>query len=255
MEGQPSVQPAMAPSVACVCDRIVSHATTRRISSCSTAGAGRGARFGADPDRELAKAQVIVGLSWRKPRGGSRRGGGRRPAGGPCFFPAKESPAGEGGGGRRARSPARSRASSSSTGRGRRPRRSGGEIPGSRSLPAIADSSPKEPSIYGSLRAEPKREYVSTLESVRRGAHVVRRAAGDRSGPQARLSYDGAASPGRAHSSRRALDDPRSASLAHRDPARRREPRRSPLRRSDAFASASTTRTRCTYVEHVLRVA
>ena len=60
---------------------------------------------------------------------------------------------------------------------------------------------PAKPSIYGSLRAEPKREYVSTLESVAAALTLCGEPAEIEIGLVARLSDLGAARPRRAHHS------------------------------------------------------
>jgi DTW domain-containing protein len=154
------------PTVACVCDRIVSYPTERRILILQHPQE-QDALLGSAQIlvASLPKAKLVVGLSWRNLAAalGEDEVDARRWA---VLFPDKESPGDQ------------------VTGRG-------GGITPPNALEGIVvlDGTwskaktlwwrnpwltklsrmtlrPTRPSIYGHLRAEPRREFVSTLESV-----------------------------------------------------------------------------------------
>ena len=154
------------PTVACVCDRIVSHETERRVLILQhpqeqDAVLGSAQILVAS----LPKAKLVVGLSWRNFAHALGEEGvdARRWA---VLFPDRDSPGDQVAG------------------------RGGAVIePGALEGIVVLDGTwskaktlwwrnpwltklnrltlkPAQPSIYGSLRAEPRRDYVSTLESV-----------------------------------------------------------------------------------------
>ncbi|MFZ5893323.1 MAG: tRNA-uridine aminocarboxypropyltransferase [Myxococcota bacterium] len=154
------------PTVACVCERIVSYPTERRVLILQHPQE-RDALLGSAQilEASLPKAQIVVGLSWRNLAAalGEEAVDPRRWA---VLFPDRESL------GDRAET------------------RSGSPIdPASLAGIVVLDGTwskaktlwwrnpwlnklnrlslrPEKPSIYGRLRAEPRREFVSTLESV-----------------------------------------------------------------------------------------
>lgn len=154
------------PTVACVCDRIVSYPTERRVLILQHPQE-RDALLGSAQilEASLPKAQIVVGLSWRNLAGalGEESVDARRWA---VLFPDRES-------------------------LGDRAETRGGTPLDPASLTGIVvldgtwskaktlwwrnpwlnklnrlSLQPQKPSIYGRLRAEPRREFVSTLESV-----------------------------------------------------------------------------------------
>jgi hypothetical protein len=154
------------PSVACVCDRIVSYATERRVLILQHPQE-QDAILGSAQIlvASLPRAKLVVGLSWRNFAHALGEEGvdPRRWA---VLFPDRESD-------------------------GEQVRARGGATfePSALEGIVVLDGTwskaktlwwrnpwllklnrlplkPSKPSIYGSLRAEPKREYVSTLESV-----------------------------------------------------------------------------------------
>ncbi len=154
------------PKVACVCDRIVSYPTERRILILQHPQE-QDAILGSAQIlvASLPKAKLVVGLSWRNFAAalGEEDADARRWA---VLFPDKESPGDQVSG------------------------RSGAVVaPSDLEGIVVLDGTwskaktlwwrnpwllklnrltlkPAKPSIYGSLRAEPRREFVSTLESV-----------------------------------------------------------------------------------------
>ena len=154
------------PTVACVCERIVSYPTERRVLILQHPQE-RDALLGSAQilEASLPKAKIVVGLSWRNLGAalGEESVDARRWA---VLFPDRESL------GDRAET------------------RSGSPIdPASLAGIIVLDGTwskaktlwwrnpwlnklnrlslnPQKPSIYGRLRAEPRREFVSTLESV-----------------------------------------------------------------------------------------
>jgi DTW domain-containing protein YfiP len=162
----PTCDTCRRPSVACVCDRIVSYETRRRVLILQHPQE-RDALLGSAQIlvASLPKAKLVVGLSWRNLAHalGEERVDVRRWA---VLFPDAESQ------GDRVASRSGETVSA-------------GELEGVIVLDGTWSKAktlwwrnpwlsklnrmtqrPKKPSIYGSLRAEPKREYVSTLESV-----------------------------------------------------------------------------------------
>lgn len=161
-----SCEKCRRPTVACVCDRTATYATEKRVLILQHPQEqdmllGTAQLLVAS----LPKAQVVVGLSWRNLAHalGEEEANPRRWA---VLFPDREAQGAQ------------------VTGRG-------GKVVDPKSLEGIVvlDGTwskaktlwwrnawllklnrlslvPKEPSIYGKLRAEPRREYVSTLESV-----------------------------------------------------------------------------------------
>jgi DTW domain-containing protein YfiP len=158
------------PKVACVCDRIVTYPTTRRVLILQhpqeqDAVLGSAQILVAS----LPKAKLVVGLSWRNfaaALGEESAEEGADPRRWAVLFPDKES-----------------------TGDGVVSRGGDALEPAALEGIVVLDGTwskaktlwwrnawllklnrltltPKMPSIYGSLRAEPKRTYVSTLESV-----------------------------------------------------------------------------------------
>ena len=166
MEATKTCETCHRPAVVCVCDRIVSFQTTRRVLIL---------QHPQEQDAILGSAQIlvaslpaaklVVGLSW--PNLGAALGEeGAAPRRWAVLFPDRESSGGEV--------------------RGR-----GGVVvePSALEGVVVLDGTwskaktlwwrnpwllklnrltlePAKPSIYGRLRAEPRREYVSTLESV-----------------------------------------------------------------------------------------
>src|SRR4051812_25440896 len=162
----PTCDTCHRPAVACVCDRIVSYRTARRVLILQHPQE-QDALLGSAQIlvASLPKAKLVVGLSWRNLAHALDEEGVdvRRWA---VLFPDREAPP------------------------GKVASRTGDNVPPT-SLEGIVvlDGTwskaktlwwrnpwlsklnrmtlrPTKPSIYGSLRAEPKREYVSTLESV-----------------------------------------------------------------------------------------
>jgi DTW domain-containing protein YfiP len=162
----PSCETCHRPPAACVCDRIVTYETKRRVLILQHMQE-RDALLGSAQivAASLPKAKIVVGLSWRN----LAHALGEEdvdPSRWAVLFPDKESP-------------------------GNRVTTRGGEKLDPASLEGIIvlDGTwskaktlwwrnawlnklnrlslvPKQPSIYGKLRAEPRREFVSTLESV-----------------------------------------------------------------------------------------
>jgi DTW domain-containing protein YfiP len=162
----PSCETCHRPPAACVCDRIVTYPTKRRVLILQHMQE-RDALLGSAQivEASLPKAKIVVGLSWRN-LAHALDEEGVDPTRWAVVFPDKESP-------------------------GNRVTTRAGERLDPKSLEGIIvlDGTwskaktlwwrnawlnklnrlsllPKAPSIYGKLRAEPKRELVSTLESV-----------------------------------------------------------------------------------------
>jgi DTW domain-containing protein YfiP len=152
--------------VACVCDRIVQYPTARRVLVLQhpqeqDAVLGSAQILVAS----LPQAQVVVGLSWRSFAHALGEDGvdARRWA---VLFPDRESEGGE----VRARGGASFEPSLLEgivvlDGTWSKAKTLWWRNPWLLKLNRLT-LKPQRPSIYGSLRAEPKREYVSTLESV-----------------------------------------------------------------------------------------
>lgn len=162
----PSCDVCRRPTVACVCDRIVAYPTVRRVVILQHPQE-QDALLGSAQilTASLPKAQLVVGLSWKnlahaldEPEVDPKKWA--------VLFPDREA-----------------------TGEGVRTRRGGDVAPSSLEGIVVLDGTwskaktlwwrnpwvsklnrmslrPTKPSIYGRLRAEPQREYVSTLESV-----------------------------------------------------------------------------------------
>jgi DTW domain-containing protein len=159
-------QTCKRPKVACVCDRIVSYPTTRRVLVLQhpqeqDAVLGSAGILLAS----LPKAQLVIGLSWRNLGAalGEEDVDPRRWA---VLFPDRESAGDE--------VVARSGASVEPSelegivvldGTWSKAKTLWWRNPWLTKLSRLT-LKPSQPSIYGSLRAEPRREYVSTLESV-----------------------------------------------------------------------------------------
>jgi len=154
------------PTVACVCDRITKFQTTRRILILQHPQE-KDAILGTAQIlvASLPKAEIVIGLSWRN-LGHALRTEAADPRRWAVLFPDRDAPANQ----------VRTRA---------------GETVDPASLQGIIvidgtwskaktlwwrnpwlnklnrlNLEPSKPSIYGSLRAEPRRAFVSTLESV-----------------------------------------------------------------------------------------
>jgi DTW domain-containing protein len=154
------------PSVACVCDRIVSHATQRRVLILQhpqeqDAVLGSAQILVAS----LPKAKLVVGLSWRNFAHALGEEGvdPRRWA---VLFPDRESEGDQvtsrGGA---TLSPSALEGIVVLDGTWSKAKTLWWRNPWLTKLSRLT-LKPAKPSIYGSLRAEPRREYVSTLESV-----------------------------------------------------------------------------------------
>ena len=158
------------PKVACVCDRIVSYPTKRRVLIL---------QHPQEQDAVLGSAQIlvaslpeaklVVGLSWRNfaaALGEESAEEGADPRRWAVLFPDKES-AGDGvvSRGGDALEPAALEGIVVLDGTWSKAKTLWWRNAWLLKLNRLT-LSPKMPSIYGSLRAEPKRTYVSTLESV-----------------------------------------------------------------------------------------
>lgn len=171
------------PKVACVCDRVVQFETTRRVLILQHPQE-KDAILGSAQILTacMPKAKIVVGLSWPNFAAalGEEGADARRWA---VLFPDKES---------HEKAPPGADSVEASAPEG--PRKGGLRVPPSELEGLVVlDGTwskaktlwwrnpwllklgrlplrPTKPSIYGSLRAEPKREYVSTLESV---AHAL----------------------------------------------------------------------------------
>ncbi len=166
MEAPSPCETCHRPRVACVCDRITTYDTRLRVLVLQHPQE-KDATLGSAQIllASLPKAKLVVGLSWRN-LAHALDEEGADPKRWAVLFPARESPDGE----------VKTRA--------------GGPLdPEALDGIVVLDGTwskaktlwwrnawltklhrvtiaPKQPSIYGSLRAEPRREYVSTLESV-----------------------------------------------------------------------------------------
>jgi hypothetical protein len=154
------------PSVACVCDRIVSYETTRRVLILQHPQE-QDAILGSSQIlvASLPKAKLVVGLSWRNFAHalGEEGAQARRWA---VLFPQRESEGDE----VKTKTGALLEAVDLEgivvlDGTWSKAKTLWWRNPWLTKLNRLA-LQPARPSIYGSLRAEPKREYVSTLESV-----------------------------------------------------------------------------------------
>ncbi len=154
------------PKVACVCDRVVQFETTRRVLILQHPQE-RDAILGSAQILTacLPKAKIVVGLSW--PNFAAALGEeGADPRRWAVLFPNKESEGGEviaKGGVELA--PSELEGIVVLDGTWSKAKTLWWRNPWLLKLSRLT-LKPAKPSIYGSLRAEPKREYVSTLESV-----------------------------------------------------------------------------------------
>jgi DTW domain-containing protein YfiP len=162
----PSCDTCHRPSVACVCDRIVSYPTQRRVLVLQhfqeqDALLGSAQILGAS----LPKAKIVVGLSWRNLAHALGEEGvdAQRWA---VLFPDSEAA------GNRVRSRSGNTINPTSLegiialdGTWSKAKTLWWRNPWLSKLNRM-NLEPKAPSIYGRLRAEPKVEFVSTLESV-----------------------------------------------------------------------------------------
>jgi tRNA-uridine aminocarboxypropyltransferase len=154
------------PTVACVCDRIVSYETERRVLVLQHPQE-RDALLGTAQIlvASLPKAKLVVGLSWRNLAHALGEEGVdvRRWA---VLFPDSESPGDQVASRRGATVPAKTlEGIIVLDGTWSKAKTLWWRNPWLSKLNRLTQK-PTKPSIYGSLRAEPKREYVSTLESV-----------------------------------------------------------------------------------------
>jgi DTW domain-containing protein len=154
------------PTAACVCDRIVTHETTRRVLILQhpqeqDAILGSAQLLVAS----LPKAKLVVGLSWPNFAAalGEEDADPKRWA---VLFPDRESP-GDQVRGRRGRilEPSELEGIVVLDGTWSKAKTLWWRNPWLLKLNRLS-LKPGKPSIYGRLRAEPQREYVSTLESV-----------------------------------------------------------------------------------------
>lgn len=154
------------PTVACVCDRIVSYPTDRRILILQHPQE-RDAVLGSAQIlvASLPKAKLVVGLSWPNLAAalGEEDVDVRRWA---VLFPDRDSSGGQvvGRGGARV-DPGDLEGIVALDGTWSKAKTLWWRNPWLTKLPRMT-LSPAKPSIYGRLRAEPRREFVSTLESV-----------------------------------------------------------------------------------------
>jgi DTW domain-containing protein YfiP len=154
------------PSVACVCDRIVSYATERRVLILQhfqeqDALLGSAQILAAS----LPKAKIVVGLSWRN-LGHALGEEGVDASRWAVLFPDSEATGNQ----VRGRSgsivkPSRLEGIVALDGTWSKAKTLWWRNPWLNKLNRM-NLEPTAPSIYGRLRAEPKREFVSTLESV-----------------------------------------------------------------------------------------
>jgi DTW domain-containing protein len=159
-------QTCRRPSAACVCDRIVSYPTARRIVILQHPQE-QDALLGSAQIllASLPEAKLVVGLSWRSLAHalGEEDVDARRWA---VLFPDREAPgdqvAGRGGA---TVPPADLRGIVVLDGTWSKAKTLWWRNPWLCKLNRMT-LKPQKPSIYGKLRAEPRRDYVSTLESV-----------------------------------------------------------------------------------------
>ncbi len=151
------------PTVACVCDRIVAYPTARRVLILQHPQE-QDALLGSAQIlvASLPKAKLVVGLSWRNFAHalGEEDADPRRWA---VLFPERESEGEQGDG--KAIDPAALHGIVVLDGTWSKAKTLWWRNPWLMKLRRLT-LKPSKPSIYGSLRAEPRLEYVSTLESV-----------------------------------------------------------------------------------------
>ena len=162
----PTCETCKRPTVACVCDRIVSFPTERRILILQHPQE-QDALLGSAQilTASLPRAKLVVGLSWRNFGAALGEEGvdARRWA---VLFPDSKSPGdqviGKGG---QLIAPADLEGIVVLDGTWSKAKTLWWRNPWLTKLNRLT-LKPQRPSIYGSLRAEPRREFVSTLESV-----------------------------------------------------------------------------------------
>ena len=169
MEPAATCETCHRPKVACVCDRIVSFPTTRRVLILQHPQE-QDALLGSAQIlvASLPKAKLVVGLSWRNFAAalGEEDVDARRWA---VLFPDREASGGEvTGRGGRVVEPSALEGIVVLDGTWSKAKTLWWRNPWLLKLNRLT-LKPGKPSIYGSLRAEPQREYVSTLESVAAG--------------------------------------------------------------------------------------
>ncbi len=165
MTSAPTCAVCRRPSVACVCDRISTFSTARRVLILQhpqeqDALLGTAQLLVAC----LPKAELVVGLSWRNLAHALGEEGvdAKRWA---VLFPDREAP-GEGVTGRGGPiAPSELEGLIVLDGTWSKAKTLWWRNPWLNKLRRLT-LKPKQPSIYGRLRAEPRRDYVSTLESV-----------------------------------------------------------------------------------------
>ena len=153
------------PAVACVCDRIVSHTTARRVLILQHPQE-RDAVLGSAQilEASLPQAKIVIGLSWpnfAKALGDESADISRWAV----LFPDKESEGNEVTGRGPTLAPSGLEGIVVLDGTWSKAKTLWWRNPWLNKLKRLT-LKPKQPSIYGHLRAEPRREYVSTLESV-----------------------------------------------------------------------------------------
>jgi hypothetical protein len=153
------------PSAACVCDRVVSHDTVRRVLVLQhpqeqDALLGTAQLLTAC----LPKAKVVVGLSWAN-LGAALGEADVDPNRWAVLFPDREAPGGRVTGRRGDVPPKTLEGLVVLDGTWSKAKTLWWRNPWLNKLNRMT-LEPSKPSIYGRLRAEPQREYVSTLEAV-----------------------------------------------------------------------------------------
>jgi len=162
----PACETCHRPTAACVCDRIVSFPTTRRVLILQHPQE-RDALLGSAQivTASLPKAQTVVGLSWRnlahalgEPEVDPKRWA--------VLFPDSESPGDQvTSRGTRVIDPAALEGIIALDGTWSKAKTLWWRNPWLNKMNRMT-LKPLKPSIYGRLRAEPRREFVSTLESI-----------------------------------------------------------------------------------------
>ncbi|MFT3770965.1 MAG: tRNA-uridine aminocarboxypropyltransferase [Minicystis sp.] len=163
----PTCDTCQRPTVACVCDRIVSYPTARRILILQHPQEQDAVLGSAQIlTASLPKAQLVVGLSWRNLAHalGEEEVDPHRWA---VLFPDNKAPANQPVTGRHGASvdPASLEGIVALDGTWSKAKTLWWRNPWLLKLNRM-NLKPQKPSIYGRLRAEPRREFVSTLESV-----------------------------------------------------------------------------------------
>ena len=161
----PSCETCHRPTAACVCDRITQHETVRRILILQHPQE-RDALLGSAQilAASLPKAQLVIGLSWRnlahalgEPDVDAKRWA--------VLFPDREAEGGQVTGPSGSSRPTALEGIIALDGTWSKAKTLWWRNPWLNKLSRLT-LKPQQPSIYGRLRAEPRRDYVSTLESV-----------------------------------------------------------------------------------------